>query len=633
MHGLSLTRAPTPPRFRGKGLCALTVAFMLGALAAGCGGDSATPPPAPIEDTDSPDTRADDVATDITPPHETGDEPQCVDGEWRCSEDAHLLTRCVDGVWTESSCIDDEGRLCEEGTCKVPWHYGAPEWSDCPDEPLATPESLAEKAAYYDEIAMRLHVHPDLKWLSSVRTARVEVDCPEGREPPCFDAIRPETELTWADVEVWIGSGNDGLWSALYLASQAYRYAVTREPEALANLRLLMEGTEERHRITGSPGIFARRIIPPGVQGLSCPTADSSFTTSEDKDRNKWVRIGEDGCAWVIPHETGEWTQTDNCGLDDFVDWCFLDNVSQDEYAGHMYALGTVVKLVDDPDLRETATRILEQVAEHLMENDMVFVDWDGRPTEYGKMYPTSFVEAPGFAAVLGYTYVQMGAYLSGRDDLDRYRRECLLRSNDSGPCMPWPFDPGAYPDHLAFPLLYVGPNDCMANFNNFSMLLSGYYTAIGFEEDPALRAVFQDALDQYVMRDPDARIPAITQQNAWFNFIWASRKALGPQSDGPAYDAVHDAICSLRQFPASQAQPEKTPSATHEEFCIGRLETSMSEDVIPVAERCPRRILWWRNPYQRRDCEAEPWMITSPGDYLLAYWMGRYYGFLGSEL
>ena len=177
-----------------------------------------------------------------------------------------------------------------------------------------------------------------------------------------------------------------------------------------------------------------------------------------------------------------------------------------------------------------------------------------------------------------------------------------------------------------------MGIDDCRTNFNNVSMILSAYYTAIGFEEDSAVRAVFQDALDRHVMRDPRARIPAITHQNAWYNFIWAARKALGPASDGPAFAAVHDAVCSLRQFPASQAHPARTPSADHEEFCVGRLDTSMSEQVIPVAERCPRRVLWWRNPYQRRDCEAEPWFITIPADYLLAYWMGRYYGFIAED-
>jgi len=235
---------------------------------------------------------------------------------------------------------------------------------------------------------------------------------------------------------------------------------------------------------------------------------------------------------------------------------------------------------------------------------------------------------------VVGYTYVQMGAYLTGRGDLDAFRRECLLQETGKGRCLPWPTETGkSFLEWLHMPLLYVGANDCSINFNNVSMLLAGYHTAIWYERDPAVRTVLQDALDRFVMRDPEARIPAITYRNAWYNFIWAANKALGPGSDGPAYQAVEEAICSLKQFPASKARPTRRPSELYEHFCTDRLDGSMTEHPIPVADRCPRTFLWWAGPYDRDDCEAAPWVLDGPGDYLLAYWMGRYYGFIPPEL
>src|SRR4030095_13449541 len=54
---------------------------------------------------------------------------------------------------------------------------------------------------------------------------------------------------------------NDGLWTAIYLGAQAYRYAVTRDPTARAraqrSVRLLMRLEE----ITGHPGFPARSFI------------------------------------------------------------------------------------------------------------------------------------------------------------------------------------------------------------------------------------------------------------------------------------------------------------------------------------------------------------------------------------
>src|SRR6185503_10242044 len=96
----------------------------------------------------------------------------------------------------------------------------------------------------------------------------------------------------------------------------------------------------------------------------------------------------DDGCAQVADAGTLAFASTTHCGLDAFAGWCFLDNVSQDEYVGHMFALGAVAHLVDDPALRAIAVDLLGQIGHHLVANHMQFVDWDGRPTQWGKVYP-----------------------------------------------------------------------------------------------------------------------------------------------------------------------------------------------------------------------------------------------------
>ena len=124
-----------------------------------------------------------------------------------------------------------------------------------------------------------------------------------------------------------------------------------------------------------------------------------------------------------------------------------------------------------------------------------------------------------------------------------------------------------------------------------------------------------------------------IGQHNAWYNVMWASMKRLGPDSDGPAHQAVEDLVCSLRQFPASKARPTLDPGATYPHYCDGRLGGSQTEHPIPVAERCPSRFLWWGSPYGRSGCQAAPEQLKQPADYLLAYWMGRYFGFIPEAL
>jgi len=560
--------------------------------------------------------------------------PECKHGQQMCGWYDTFLWVCEEGYWVETDCAADRsGLVCWEGECVPPWRYDGPSWSTCPDEPLATAETLAEKAAYYDDIAARLHIHPDLKWITNVTLEKVEVECPGGQEPPCYEPAVPEDQATWQDVSAFHTGENDGLWSGLYLASQAFRYAVTESPEALANIELLLEGEVTRMAITGVPGLFTRQYIPPDVEGIACPADDSEYVVDVEKDDNQWVRVGEDGCVRVVDQETLEWTGTTHCGLDEYVGWCWLDNVSQDEYAGHMLALGALMDLVDDPEVQATVRDLLEQVGVHLMENQLTFVDWDGRITEHGWLFPMSLAGTPGFLATECLSWIRMAVEASGREDLRDFYETCLLQKVGEIECLDWTLQTATpFTEFFSLYALYNGPEGCQTNFNNVSMALSAFHGLLMFEHDPDLRPVIQEAFRREFM-EADSPKAAENLGNAWYNFAWAAMKALGPTGDGPAYQAVEDAVCTLKQFPASQAVPDLDNTALYPHYCDSRLGASMAEFPIPMAHHCPSTFSFWKNPYVRHGCTAKPWEINQPGDYLLAYWMGRYYGFISEDL
>jgi len=109
--------------------------------------------------------------------------------------------------------------------------------------------------------------------------------------------------------------------------------------------------------------------------------------------------------------------------------------------------------------------------------------------------------------------------------------------------------------------------------------------------------------------------------------------KNLGPDSTGQDVDAIQDAICALRQFPESKAQP--TLHVGEEEFptdwsCESRFDDRfLTFDPIPVYLRCPHTFTWWSNPYEHEHCDENPAYIKQPADFLLPYWMGRYFGYI----
>ncbi|HEV7556038.1 MAG TPA: hypothetical protein VGO00_11310 [Kofleriaceae bacterium] len=479
------------------------------------------------------------------------------------------------------------GQLCDQDACVDPWRYGSPAWSTCPDEPRATPESLAVKAAGYDARLAALHVSPQMPWTLDVAIAA---------------GVDPET-ATAADVTAWRSGENDGLWNGLEIAAQAYRFSVTHDPAARAILATLLDGERTRMRITGVPGLLVRQLIPPGVTGLACPTDPAMYVPSPTKTSNVWVRIGSDGCAQTS--DGTSFQSSSHCGLDEFAGWCFLDNISQDEYVGHIFGLGAVARVVDDAELHAIATDLLDQIAAHLAQHQMEFVDWDGRATEYGKLFPDAGGDSPGYLAVLGLSVVATAG------DTQSFAQ--LAPS---------------YESRLGEIDVWFGGDGCTSNWNDLSMLAASFHQLIWNDHD-ADRASLQAVFASSLVAQPRG---IANEHDAWYDIMWAAQKPLGPGTDGPAFDAVEDAVCQLRQFPRSNHAVAHDTTALAPESCTGRQTESLAAEPFGVADRCAATYVWWGNPYIRTTCTADPTLVQQPAGYLLPYWMARYYGFITAD-
>ncbi|MDP7111775.1 MAG: hypothetical protein QGH45_07420 [Myxococcota bacterium] len=249
-----------------------------------------------------------------------------------------------------------------------------------------------------------------------------------------------------------------------------------------------------------------------------------------------------------------------------------------------------------------------------------------------GRLYPMALTDTPGYLALLALSFVKTAAEGSDREDLRAYYDDCLLQRGGELDCLPWPGqEPRPFTDYFPAMLMYTGEGSCKSNWNNFSMAMVSFHHLLWFERDLPTRALVQEAMASEAML-ADRERALIEQENAWFNVMWAAQKQLGPGSDGPDHQAVEDAVCSLRQFPASQAVPTLDPTSLYEHDCDSRQGSSMAAEPIPVSLRCPKTFLWWANPYRRNTCTEESWNIRVPSDYLLAYWMARYYGFVGAH-
>src|SRR5690606_13672357 len=62
-------------------------------------------------------------------------------------------------------------------------------------------------------------------------------------------------------------------------------------------------------------------------------------------------------------------------------DWYWKATTSSDEAIGHIFAFGVVAELVDEPEIREKAIRLIDTLMGHIVENDYYLIDYDGQPT------------------------------------------------------------------------------------------------------------------------------------------------------------------------------------------------------------------------------------------------------------
>ena len=145
-------------------------------------------------------------------------------------------------------------------------------------------------------------------------------------------------------------SDNDGLWTSMYLGAEAFRYAVTQSEEALQNIRESMEAMERLYSINP-------------VEGFPSRSFERSGYISQLSDPHRWQNSSDP-------------------------EWDWKATTSSDEAIGHIFAFGVIAELVDDEALREQSIKLIDTLMQHIVDNDLYLIDYDGKPTQWGKWNP-----------------------------------------------------------------------------------------------------------------------------------------------------------------------------------------------------------------------------------------------------
>lgn len=146
-------------------------------------------------------------------------------------------------------------------------------------------------------------------------------------------------------------SDNDGLWTSMYFGAEIFRYAVTKDADALENIRECLDAMERLYTINPVPGFPSRSFERRGfIEKLSDP--------------ERWQHS---------PDPEWDWKAT----------------TSSDEVIGHIFAFGALAELVQVPDVKSRAIQLIDTLMTHIIKNDWYLMDYDGKPTLWGKWNPS----------------------------------------------------------------------------------------------------------------------------------------------------------------------------------------------------------------------------------------------------
>lgn len=360
---------------------------------------------------------------------------------------------------------------------------------------------------------------------------------------------------------------NDGGYSGDYLAAQAYRWAVTRDPAARREATNTFHTLRWLESMTGIPGFPARSLWVKGEKGHKATGGSGGYPA-------EWHDAADARFEWK-------------------------GDTSSDELCSHFYAVGRFLELAAEGDEVRQAKEHLRRIAGHLVSHGWQLVDVDGKPTRWGRWDPEYFRTDEGhfdrgLQCVELLSFVRTAEVLAG----DASMGAAHARLVELG-----------YPGHV-LRQRQTAPPEAVLHFED-QLALWSYWNLLRFEPDPELRAWYRRSFERTyeVVR---------AEQQPWFNFVHA---VVSGDAGELAASAAH-----LREWPLdlrtwsyrnSHRADLRTPSGY----------TGLKPGGVRPFSPREREPMRWDAWTMQADGGSGGRDVVEPSGWLLAYWMGRYHG------
>jgi hypothetical protein len=368
-------------------------------------------------------------------------------------------------------------------------------------------------------------------------------------------------------------SDNDGLWTSMYMGAEVFRYAATRSPGALENVRESLDAMERLYTVNSLKGFPSRSFERRGY---------------EVSDKSVWRPAKDSG-------------------------WDWKSTTSSDEAIGHMFIFGVIAELTSDADIRNKAIRLMDALMQHMVDHELYLVDWNGKPTAWGRWNPEYVNARPKMVGDRKITssniisMLQTAYHFTGKSI---YREKALELLYKYG-----------YLENLMRPMGTIGP--APENADSLSKLLSdgwnhsddemyflGYWGLYRYALNDTLKLKFKTAiLDHWQAERPE-------KEAAW-DILTAIT--------GVRQFDLDEAVWYLRSYPLDLIDWKVTNNERRDlDYLPRNFRGQTVTEVLPPDELPINRHN--TNRFELDGGDKNGGAELSAGDiWLLPYWMGRY--------
>jgi len=408
----------------------------------------------------------------------------------------------------------------------------------------SVPTTLDEKAAHYEKITADRHNR-------------------SGFVASC-------TLTTPGDLTTYMheATDNDGLWTALYICAESFRWQVTGDPIARDLARCSMNALLSLVRVTSIPGFPARAVIRNGERVIQSDPGPNWYASPLDTQLT------------------------------------FKNDTSSDEIDGHYLAWYWYSRLAATPEEKVAISEVCRAVTDHIIDHGYTLVGPTGRPTSWGVWSPEKLNGDPDWYAERGLNSLEILSHLKVAAFLcsePRYEEAYQRLIQDHG-----------YAQNTV--RQKMAPPDGEDNHSDDELAACAYYPLILLETDPVLRATYLESLE----RTHSILLP---QGSPFYNALYSLCTGK-PFDTASALTWFREAPWDLRDWRMENSRRSDVEISPE----LDRFGQVQLTRVLPPSER--RVTKWNSNPYAA-DAGGSGETEEDGTFWLLPYWMCRYHGLI----